>query len=207
MADIVDLVSRIKADVPGAPEPTIVRAYLDAARRFFFRTRAWRGNTAITKESAGIYTLDDTPTGAEAFDGTFGDFGDNPKMEKLTLTQMYSRWSKPGQNRSYRITSDGKLHVYPDKGDDISGTSRLIAVYRPTRDATVLDDDQADLHDDRIYYGTLGILLAKPNRPWTELNTAAYYSQVFRDEIDEWVSMGANGGMRGVRRTVKYGGY
>lgn len=209
MAQILDLIPTVAAHCAGAPEPLVVRAYVDAAREFFRRTLAWKEDLEIDSEIApGVLKLV-LPEDAEITDGVFVRFRDDEKsLVKRTVTQMSRLGIRPYPRPTmYRVMSDRIFiaPVVPDIDLTVDITQATMALY-PTRNATTLNDEVANRYGEAIEAGALSRLLVMPKRAWTDFESAAEYTGKFRAHIDEWRSLAADDGMVGVVRTVRYGG-
>lgn len=208
MAQLSDLVNTVMATLPGVPEPLAVVKYRDSAREFCRKTSAWRLSNppaSAVPGSTGEYAFD-VPTDAEVFDLSFVRIGKGDPLTKATFEQIQGRTYATGMGpRHYRVAA-GRLVIYPDPGQDVSADLTTSAILRPTRDAQALDDAFADEFGEIIEAGALARLMAMPSKQWTDFEGAAYHTRLFYHAIDEWTSRGADGGMKGVPRRVRYGG-
>lgn len=206
MAEILDLIGPVMAATPGAPEPVVHLAYVDAARTFFRETRAWVTDVALGDEYLpGAFELELPEDTAVTdllqvqYQGTPVRKRTKPQMDRMPArTDTRPTGVRAGPDRIYfapRPTALGQISA-----DDVEATAALY----PTRSATVLEGEQADRFGEIIEAGALARLLLMPNRPWSEARSAATYHQIFHMYIDTWRSRAADGGMVGVARQVRY---
>lgn len=207
MASLVDLVQPILAQVSGAPEQVAVEAYRRAAREFFSRALCWRELVEDeTVADTSTYTLD-PGTDMEIFDASLCEL-DDVRLTKLTYTQSRLRIGSlvtSGTAKYFRIALPNSLVLMPTPataGAEIS----LLGMVRPTHDAEEIPDEIAFLYTYALESGALAWLMRQANQPWTDQKSSAMFYMLFMDEVDRNRSLGADGGMVGVPRTVKYGG-
>lgn len=207
MAAIADLARRVLPLADGAPEPLAAQFYLDAARDFFTRTRAWVDQELFlvrTQPRAGYALFEADLRDAELFD-TWRVSYDGQPLAKLTFEQMEQRLTaNPGRPRYHRISA-GNLIIAPAPGP--GGELRGAFCLRPTRGAYALDDRIADEFGEIIEHGTLARLLNVPHKDWTDREAVGYYRALFTEAVDDWRSRAADDGQVGVPRRVRYGGY
>lgn len=207
MADLVDLIGNLMLAASSCPEPLAVARYRDAARKFFFDTRAWREEVDLAPYSGTAEYLLIAPSEAELFDLTSVLRNGEP-LDKVARNQMRVRVREgvTGTPRWFRFEA-GRLYLAPDPGEDISGALSVIAAVRPTRTATALDDARADEFGEIIEDGAIARLLSTPGQPWTDYEGGGVFWKRFSDEINRWQGLAADDGQRGVPRRTKYGGY
>lgn len=210
--DLHVAVRNVAVQAPEAPEPVVVQLYLDAAREFFERTRAWTDDDVLmfrdeyaSRDNAGAFQLE-PGTGREVIDARFMRFDDRP-LEKQTTVQIRRRADRTGSPRFYRIARGaGLLHIAPDPGDDsdkISGEFVLL----PSRDAQQLDDELVATYGEAIELGALYRLLRQPHQDWTNYDAAKMFGTEFHEKVASWRRRATDDGMEGVVRKTRYGGY
>lgn len=208
MANLSDLVNGVMATAIGVPEPLAVAKYRDAARDFFFKTEAWRDVVTVAAVGGSTSEYEASVSDAEMFDAVYVRW-DTRELSKATFQQMRYKAGSLLTNpatRYYRVAGSN-LILYGDPGEDVAADLEVYAKLQPTRAATTLPDAHADRHGEKLEHGALARLLSMPSRPWTDYDGASFYWKLFLTDIDEWTSYGADEGMRGVPRTVRYGGY
>ena len=211
MADIRDLITRLQLQTPEAPEPALVRCYVDAAREFFSNTLAWQTDDPM------LFASDfEAPAATTAFSVLVGDgqeivdarsvrYG-NEELRKATLAQMRRQSAMTGRPQLYRLVPGSQLLVISPptaQADQISGVFAI----QPSRDAQEIGDEAANRFGDVIEHGALARLLMMPHTEWREPETAAYYRGLFQEAKDKARATAADEGMVGVPRRVRYGGY
>lgn len=207
MALLNDLIGNLMLAAPGAPEPLAEGRYRDAARKFCTETLAYRAEvTAVGYTGTGEYLLL-APADTEIFDALSVTLDDEP-LEKATRVQLrrYAREGRTGNPRWFRIDM-GRLYLSPDPGEDIATRLSVIAALRPTRTALSLDDGLAEEFGETFESGAIARLLSAPGQSWTDHAGSAIFWSNFNLEISRWRDRAADEGMRGVPRTVRYGGY
>lgn len=66
----------------------------------------------------------------------------------------------------------------------------LMVAVAPGPDSTEIPDFVWQRHHESLKYGALSRLLAEPDKPWTDTNTASWYEQKFRDAITKQAALG-----------------
>ena len=204
---IHDLIADLRLAAPGAPEPFLIEQYLRSVRRFCRETSAWREEIGVTLVAGTTNEYSpNAPAGAEAYDARSVMLGER-SLYKASREQMRRRFSRGSVVQAFRVAA-GKLHLAPDPGDDVSSALTMVALLRPLRTAQEIPDELVDEHHDEAFlFGAYANILVVPNKEWTDLDLASYYAKRYRAAIDEWRSRGADEGMVGLPRRVKYGGY
>jgi hypothetical protein len=206
---VLDLIPSVAALAPSAPEPLVIRAYIDSAREFFRKTMAWVDQVDI--DSVGATTdeyLLDLGDHKEVVDGVFVRYQNDEKgLTKITRASMVMRsTTTDNRPRWYRVTGK-KLHLGPNTGTDVSAEiTAILLSLRPTLEATEIDDEVAEKFHEYLEAGALYRLLTMPNKPWTDVATAGMKYTQFQADIDEWRARAPDDGMTGIARRVKYGG-
>lgn len=207
MALVLDLLDGVLLGAPGVPEPLAANYYVRAAREFFTETLAHRAQVAAAQGGdTGTYTLA-VPADTEAFDATKVILSGQP-LRKAAHSQVLraNPGRQGGEPQRYRISA-GNLTLDPAPDAGVADLLYVLAVVRPTRTATTLDDAMAAEFADIIEQGALAKILMIGNKPWTDTGTASAMYQLFQADIDRWRSKARDDGMTGVARTVRYGGY
>lgn len=207
MASLDDLVLPLRAHATGASLGLLKQAYLEAARKFFHESTAWRdeiGSITVGSSNAA-YTLAPTQTDAEVFDATRVWHKDN-RLVKKSRTQIQTRYSKGNSPAVFRIGAPNSLHIAPGPDEDVSSDLVVHGALRPTRTADVLDDEAADRFDEALLNGARWKILLMP-QPWRDVSMAEYYRKLFQDSLDREHALAADDGQVGVDRTMRYGGY
>jgi hypothetical protein len=200
VTEVVQVLDRLLPHAPDVPEPVAVRAYIDAARHFFTRSRAWRTEDGVLSPvTRGEYALD-VGAGIECFDASDVSYDGYP-LTKVGAEPRRVR--STGRPEAYRVLP-GKMFIYPAPVDEERVKLRFIV--RPARDATGIPDEVDARFGDIIESGALARLLMQPGQPWSNPEYAGVYAAAFDAQIDEWSVLGADSGTTGVHRRVRYGG-
>lgn len=206
MAELNDVIESLFTFCGEAPDELLVSSYRTAARRFLTETRAWREVVTATAVSTAVYTLN-VPVDAEAFDFTQHETAEH-KLLKMTHEQIANRaFSHTGTPLAVRIGDINQLIVAPDPLVDISSSLVVRAVLRPTLTAESIPDDLIDRYSEVFEYGALERVFRVPGQEWTDFSASAFYAGLFREHTDIESARAADGNMRGIKRTVRYGGY
>jgi hypothetical protein len=208
---INDVVETMYPFAPGAPEALLVRAWRDAARRFFTETRAWRVEPVITLSvlvgaTYAEYDMTSPFNETEVFD--FAELQYQLcDIPRYTREQVRARGipTAGGVPVAARMGSPDNMVVMPVPSGDLSADMSVLGMIRPTRSAIEIDDS-VEKYFDVIDFGALEYVLRVPGQPWTDIKLSVGYNEKFEAEVDEHMHKGSDGDMRGVRRTVRYGG-
>jgi len=207
VANLTDIVALINMTFDRVPEPLLVLRYLDAAREFFRRTDAWRIDDpefiAVTPYT-DTYMID--MVDAELVDVRMVRWGDNGLLQKATREQIVHANDTSTTPARFRVTG-GYMIVAPDPTTDISSSLNVgTASIRPTATADSLHDSIVDKFGEVLEQGTMARILSIPAKPWTDYAGATYFRALFESAIDYWTWRAADGDMKGVPRSIQYGG-
>lgn len=207
MAQLEDVIEPLFTICGGAPDELLINAYRAAARKFLTDTYAWREEVDVTVDGGSTAFYDATvPTDAEMFD--FTQMDDNgTRLTKMTYEQAaYRQYPTTGTASALRMGALNQLVVMPDPGTDISATLTIRAVLRPTLTADTIPDDIVNRFSEAIEFGVAQRVFRVPNEDWTDYQASTYYGELFQEQIDLNTVRASDGMMRGVKRTVRYGG-
>lgn len=208
MADLDDIINPLRVYAQGASRFQLRQAYLEAARKFFQETTAWREEMSVASApSDGTFTLSPIPGDVEAFEAT-GVWYKNTALIKATRAQFQGRYSNGSMPKAFRVGASNTLHVAPAprEGEEAHERLTVIAALRPVRHASVIDDEALKRFEEPLLDGARWKLLAMPDT-WGNSSTAEYYRKLFQEAIAYHTGLAADDGQVGVIRRVQYGGY
>lgn len=214
MASIDVMLPEIHAEVPKLADLIARRALLRSARNFAEETRALRTSFDVDTVS-GTPFLDlsaQLPAETELVDVV--SIKPNAGGRKLTPT-TYAKldddtldWRNRTATVATHYVRDAnntiRLVYTPDATD--TAVYHVRAAYKPTLDATTLDDLIINKYDEAIIHGALARLFSQPNKVWSDPNNANYHAAMFMDMKRKATTEAADGYQQNVPRRVQYGG-
>ncbi len=211
MATIASLLPRVRIHAMEAPDYLLNLFFVDAAREFCRRTRAWRKDLAAIDTDSGtsIYTVT-PPAGTEVSDILMGEIDGKDKLLPKTsqqLAELYSDWrTVQGSPKYIRGEGTNQFRLIPTPQtmgyEDLLVTVALI----PTLDATDIDDKVVLEHLDALIHGTLALVYDIPDKKWTNHSEAHTRRIRFENAIGPAAARADAEYTKGVTRTVRYGG-
>lgn len=200
MATLDDFTRYVAIDVPNCPLPVIENAVLRAAQMFYERTERKRETIefptvdVLASNLAG-YAL---TVPAQYLLSRVASVRTERFPRGLGITSEYEAagMMTPGMPSHYYVKGNGNLVLVrpPETAGDIVTVD---VVLKPAMSATVLDDFLLNDNRDLIVYGAKAILMALHGRPWSNVEMAAAYSNIFNDgTVRDYVSglVGRSGG-------------
>lgn len=185
--NVTQALPKIAQIARGCPTPTLIKAYVDAARDFCGQTRWLRDTLApisTTANTAG-YTL--TPTDATteiigvrqvlASDSNNGSW----RLGRLDETQWPLN-AGPNPPRVYAYVPESSIDLYytPDGVYTLTVTAQV----QPVGNATAVPDELDRKWGRVIQAGTLAYLLDVPGQQWTNLARAQLYRREFQAGVN-----------------------
>lgn len=170
-------------DVANCPMPIVDQAIVRAAIRFCAETGVWRythATQAVVEEATTAYSFA-PPTGAKV-ERVLAAWLDGQPLTVKNATDMLgvADWTtETGTPTCLVVLSDSQFRVYPLGDGDVD----MEVTVKPARSATTIDDNVFETHVEAIASGALEILLAKPGKPWSSPELAAYHKGKFEDAI------------------------
>jgi hypothetical protein len=204
--NVRDALPRIAQIVRGCPTPTLVKAYVDAARDFCGQTRWLRDELATFSTTSGdaSYTL--TPTDAQTtIIGVRLVWATDANGNKWPLgTQDELEWSRnagPNPPRVYAYVPESEIVLYytPDAAYSIDVTAQI----QPTEDATEVPDILDQKWGRVIASGALAYLLDLPGQKWTNHGMAEKEDRKFKAGINNAKADEQRGYNTGARRAKR----
>lgn len=198
--DIETLIGRVAQRCMGAPLPTLIDAYLSAARELCRRSRYYTEERPVTTvASDSSYTL--TPSAVE--NEIIG-----VRLVRLTIStndirdltrEAKRRWDdtdpiNPPEVYDFEVPSNLLLH--PTPAGVYTGTATV--VLQPKLGSTTIDEDLVLLWDDAFALGALAELQLIPGQPYENLAKADMDGRSFQDWINKAKSAAAKKFQRGV---------
>jgi hypothetical protein len=192
MAEIVTLLQNVAQVVRRAPEPTLVHAYLRAARKFCLESR-WLRRTVVIGIDAGADSL------ALAFDDT----GDTAlleiigvrKIDAYTAAAVETTWpltpAAPTDWRPNQGAAQPRRYAYQPEGDivlpsitDAAYELRIVLQAQPQLGVEELPDDLLRRWDRALDDGALAYLLGLGGQAWTNPVAARQHAIAFQAAIN-----------------------
>ncbi len=106
--------------------------------------------------------------------------------------QMTSSASTPWREETndqaylYHLPDPKNIRIIPIPTVAITGGLTMILALRPTRTATTVDDLLFEEAYEAIAHGAKARILAIPNRIWTDYPAAAYFREMFEQDISDY---------------------
>jgi hypothetical protein len=151
--------------LPGASRANVELVFWNTAREFYRRSRSWREKLGAFTLGAGQDTLSLQPVDQNA---------DICYLEAVQLEGTYL-YMRPGYNGGYAEGTPGRiwledphtLRINPTPVQEYRGLWLYVSA-SPARNAEALPAYAETHHFQALEVGTLGKLMAQPNKPWTE---------------------------------------
>lgn len=178
MAQVQDWVDSITADVPEPLDSMVARQVRYALQEFFRLSEAWRHEERLPVTDINV-TLQDMHPDTYVASTRYAYFEPENRDERRKLTSTLA----------HRIGSESQISEFSHSGNTImlnsfeKGTLEVSVVVQPSRSIESVPDLLGDKWFDVIRRGAMARLLAMPNQPWTNGNSAAYYEEHFREGI------------------------
>ena len=115
--------------------------------------------------------------------------------------------NKTGAPAYQYLKDETSIGLYPQPAvADVALLEHLIVIVKPRLDASTLPDTLMDMHENAILAGVYSALYLMPNKEWSSKSLAASYKQEFEEAVDVASQSIQDGNMKGIKRTVGYGG-
>ena len=180
MSNFDDLVSDVMTRVTGAPLTTATLLVTNALREFYVHSASYiRDSQPISiLETKVDYVIPQQPGGDVLYiyggkvgDGNYIRIGlAASRMAGTTSTSISRFWSP----------TPGSIRVEPVPSNDFDDPLVLSLALRPTSLADV-SDEVFPYHYDVVIDGAIGRAYMMPDKPWTNVKTATYHLQRFRN--------------------------
>ena len=211
MATVDSLLPRITVHAYSAPNNLIRQAIVESAREFCRETRFWREDLAavdtVVDQTTYALTL---PASSEAIDFNDVYYSTKRSLIAKTIRQLDTinhQWrTQTGEPYYYMRVDNASVKLVYIPQEVITGAIQVNAILQPTLATTTIDDVILEDYDETIVHGALYRVLRVPGRAWSDMSTANYYEGLFRAKLDEAASKATDGRIKGVIRTVSYGG-
>jgi hypothetical protein len=217
MKPIEDLLPRIQAFAPAAPEPVMIGCLRDAGITFLKRTRLWKHTELFAVTPTGCRQLF-APANSQIDEILSARFQGEP-LEAVTLTQLDElspNWrleptsdddeddeeedddeDVTGQPQWISQLSDNSVVVVPGATGDLSVTLSLF----PTQSADKFPDFCIDKYGEEISWGAIAAMLIKPQVDWANPQLAAVFEQRWQMALDRLSPKGTKGQQRAPARS------
>jgi len=191
---VIDLLPDVAQICRQAPTPTMIAAYVRAARRFCLESR-WLVVSIAGATAAGTqaYSLG-SDTYAEIF-GVAGITLYKSADDPIALVENNSGGSDPTEPQAtpnvfqYLPEAQVALHPTPDAAYDMT----IAALIAPKRGATSIDDRLVTKWECALQDGALSYLLALPDVPWSNLQLAQAHDGRFGAAISQAANVASLG--------------
>jgi hypothetical protein len=187
---------------PLAPEFVIEYAARDAAIEFFRETHVYRRtlNYFITEPLMAGYVVPIPPeTRLEATEQVLVNGVEIPKALGSQALNTYV--SQPGAPREYYLISDDHMQFNPVP-DGVYAV-QVLAILKPSRASTGLDETMYEHYADTITHGGLAKLLLEHTAPWANAQLGAWHQQMF----DQGIARARGRDHRNVPLRVQYSSF
>jgi hypothetical protein len=184
---------------PGAMEPIVERAVLDAVRKFCRLARVIEETLADIAVTSANHTY--ALASAVADDEVVlvqRALLDGRALTPATpgdLAGEYENWEgETGPPRFYTQPTEGSIRLVPKP--DSSGTLVVTAVTAPKITATTVNDVMLDKWREAVECGARAYLYGIPNQPFSSDEKAEYYAQKFMQKVGAAGFVAAKGNSR-----------
>ncbi len=183
---VLELLQTVAQTARRCPNPTLVHAYVRAARKFCIETRWYRLTvTGSTAADTAQYSLGEEADleviGIRAMSGSSTvprqTWAINPADPTLWDPNLQS-----GPPRRYAYVPEGQFAVHPTP-DGVYGLT-ITAEVTPTQAATTLPSELLVKWNRAFEDGALQELLSQPNVPWSNPALAVSYGRLLQAEIN-----------------------
>ena len=203
MKDLSNFVGRVTQYVNGAPQPLIEQSVVDAAIAFCEDSLAMREvqdptDTVIDQPAYALAGKTDQEVAR-----VLNVWVDGVWLKPLpadSINYSESRSAKPTYFYTTRIGSVLKVNLYPIP--DKVYSMQFEVAYRPTRQATSLEDDLFNIWVDGIVKGAAGRLMQIPGQSYTDSSNATT-NMLIAKSVAMKARTDAVGGRTQVSRTVR----
>lgn len=188
MIPITDITSYIATEIPDAMTLLIEREILQAARKFFERTRIWKEaqesqSTVAAVADYDVFMPDETEI--VTWDYVLYDTYDLDPVTEYELTAEQSTWRDLTGTPTHYITNirTKTMRLYPIP--NAVGTLKYELTLKPSVGASSLPDFAIEQFQDIIVDGTLSRMYGQARRSWHNPDEAAKRMRMFNNGIYE----------------------
>lgn len=183
MVQVDDFVPLVAAEVPGAPDPGVEAAVVDAATRFCIEALVWShsGHALDVVEGQAQYFIPVPSAGR--IQSVLGVFLDGRRITLRAEDDYPWGTQASGMPHTAFLTDDDRINLYPTPNVSISGGLVVRVALRPKPGAKSLPDVLWTRYQDGIRHGALAILKAQANQPWSNPRMVDYHARMMRREI------------------------
>jgi hypothetical protein len=136
-------------------------------------------------------------------DGSINGFPIDP-FRRDELVRIINWQSEQGRPSRYLMNEDTET-VRLWKIPDAAYTVLLTLAIKPNNDATGIEEWFGERFKDGIISGALSMLMAIPNKPWTNAQLAIFHDGKFKSEVIRASAEAERDATRAPLRTTKYG--
>lgn len=181
-------------EVPGAPEPLVIRAIRDAAIEFCEKSLILtRDHDPITVK-AGVVDYDLEPPSGYVVIKIQQAWLDNNKLTPLApdvvrdasvYNRLFSAYqSAPSTPQAYLQKEERTVSVWPLPDKQYTKSLTMRVALKPTRSSTTVDDVLFEDYAEQIASGALSKLMASANKPYTNFDMAGVHKGLFMQGIN-----------------------
>jgi len=211
MASLTSMHPAIRVNIPEVASLTLNRLFLEVARDFCKRTRAWKQDLAAFDSVATKATYALTlPVDTQLVDVLSVQYNAKAlgKKTKPQLQRADNQWrTRAGTPIDFTREGISSITLYRVPASIVVGGIQAYVALRPALTATAVDDELYDEYSDVFNDGVLARLYAMPRKPWSSQALAGYHHRMYEDACDNATSASTDERMTGVIRRTAYGGY
>lgn len=190
MADISTWLPDISSRVPGANRTEINKAIITTIREFCTKSLLWKRKlTAIDIVAGTSEYIIAAPTNAAIVDIDRIEVSDlfvNPtSMDLLDRVPETWRSEEASQPSEYMVDAEKVLTLRETPTQSITGGIIVWAALKPIPTTTTVPDFIYDDWYEAILNGAMAFLLRMPNKSWTSIEGAEYYSGMYRASLGD----------------------
>jgi len=183
MVPVDDFVPLVAAEAPGAPDPGIEAAVVDAATRFCTEALVWghSGYAQDIREGQAQYFI---PVPSDArIQSVMGVYLNGRRIVVRDEDAYPWGTQAKGTPHTAYLTDEDRVSLYPVPDADIPGGLVVRVALRPKRGAKSLPDVLWSRYQDGIRHGALAILMAQVGQSWSNPGMVDYHANMMRREI------------------------
>jgi hypothetical protein len=184
---VFDVIADVAQIVRKAPDPTLIAAYVRAARKFCRESR-WLRSTLPGQTEAGtsLYNLGSDQVleivGLKAASAARTSGNTTAWPLHVSATTTWPTGTRPSHPTRYAYVPEGQIALYPTPDAVYDLTVTL--VLQPTKGTNSIPESLLVKWDQALQDGALGYLLDIPDQPWTDPLQAERRRRAFQAAIN-----------------------
>lgn len=186
MTTYVSMLSNVSINAPMCPQPLMLNAIQRAAQDFFTRARVWHVTIDALYVSPKVRDIDvEHPTGARIVSALAAAFNGADLTVKTPrqLDGLVPEWRTTATGEPEYITQLSTELIRLAPHPEVKGKLEIEAALAPTLDAASIPDELAAEYRTALEHGASQILLAIPQKGWSDPAMSQYHGAQFEKAI------------------------